>query len=172
MTVYYYTHSYIYEIKYIFVILDIQDNFSQIEILDLSQAGKLTLIEDAFKAFSNLENLNISGGGIESLNGAHFPNYNKLEHLDASWNLLETLSFDLKSKLLYLQSANFSHNAIASIEEDAWKVFQKLRYLCMDNNELKAVNFHNYPQLEVLSLSDNQIEQVCIIKESAIFNQY
>ncbi|XP_073836716.1 uncharacterized protein isoform X1 [Musca autumnalis] len=152
----------------IFQLNDIDNNFSELERLDLSQAGQLQLNDDGFKAMPNLVVLNISGTALESLKGSHFATYNKLENLDASWNTLTEITFELKNRLLYLQYGNFSNNAITTIDRDLWKTFQKLKYLHLDNNELKAASFCDYPQLQLLTLSDNQIEEINITSFSGL----
>lgn len=145
--------------------LELPEEFQNLEILDISKVGELVLDENGFNSFSNLKSLNVSGCKLKSLKGTHFNDLNQLKNLDASWNSLEIISSDLKQKFQSLEVANFSHNGIQSIDTDG--IMSKLRVLHLDFNELKSIILHNFPNLNILTISDNVIEKV-----SKFFNKF
>lgn len=138
--------------------LEIPLETANLEHLDISQAGGLSLRDKGFENFLNLKALNISNCKLNSLEDTYFSHDNRLENLDASWNLLTEISGGLNIKLKSLEVANFSHNALEEIGFEGF--LPEVRILHLDFNNLKSFRLHDSKDLNILTLGDNSIEKV------------
>ncbi|XP_012285576.1 insulin-like growth factor-binding protein complex acid labile subunit [Orussus abietinus] len=118
------------------------------------------LPDGIFRKNPELTRLSLNGNGLSSINASTFAGLSRLEFLDLSENGLEEIAnkdtFSGNDHLLHL---NLSFNALLSFPSAAMSV----KSLDLSSNWIRELNgeaFANLPNIKILNLSDNRLEEL------------
>lgn len=142
-----------------------------LRFLDLSNYNLSKINHLAFVDMPVLARLNLSHNVIESIETDNFRNMSNMYSLDISYNKLEKLQFN-NSLLTNLKSAYLNNNKLSNIS-GIFPEKCKLLYLDMSHNGLWDVSNANaklFPELQVLHLTHNNIEQFNNINTNTLAN--
>lgn len=136
----------------------------RIEELDLSQAGRLTLGQNGFRAFDNLKKLIATNSSLTRLEDRWFGTNSKVEYLDLSHNQLDALRRDNFRTLRRMRFLYLVDNSIASMETNNFVDLANLEVLDMRNNRLNAlVEIGSLQRMRSIDYSENGVTDVNIL---------
>lgn len=135
-----------------------------IQSLDLSKAGAVTIFEGAFKDFFNLLSLNLTQTQKFKLDPKwfRFGTSNSLEILDMSKNGVVEIRWEYLRFLNKLKIANFSNNALNIVHHNTFRENPILEVLILNGNGLTDYHFGEIKNLRRLEMNHNRIVQVRI----------
>ncbi|RNA01770.1 leucine-rich repeat-containing 15 [Brachionus plicatilis] len=152
-------------------------NLSSLLYLDLSNNSIQSIHKDAFDSLKNLKDLNLRKNEIDFIDKNWFKNLHHLEALNLSHNfLISSLECGQFLGLKNLKKLNLSKIRLENLQDlilaecdldsklskEFFQCVPTLKLLSLDNNKINNLDnlLDLLPQLEVLSLSCNQIETI------------
>ena len=136
--------------------------YSELELVDLSHNGIVSVPPKGFKSQRNLVDLRLNDNKIGELGTDTFYGLRKLESLELRRNFISSLPENCFTHLQSLEVLDLGKNRISDISPDAFVGLSELRVLKLDDNNLNRIpdGLQHLTGLAELHLSRNKIRIV------------